>query len=78
MSLEQGFTIIDGALDLATDHLEQQGLPKDEAQIALLIRLRNVVSPEVAKMAELLTNDDELEAAINRQAAFEERLPSNC
>lgn len=77
MSLEQGFTIIDGALDLATDHLEKQGLPKDEAQIALLIRLRNVVSPEVAKMAEILTNDVELEAAINRQAAFEERPSSN-
>lgn len=77
MSLEQGFTIIDGALDLATDHLEKQGLPKDEAQIALLIRLRNVVSPEVAKMAEILTNDVELEAAINRQVAFEERPSSN-
>lgn len=66
MSLEQGFTIIDGALDLAMDHLEQKGLPKDEAQIALLLRLRNVVSPEVAKMTELLTDDVELNAAINR------------
>ena len=71
MSLEQGFTIIDGALDLAMDHLEQQGLPKDEAQIALLLRLRNVVSPEIVKMTELLTDDVELNSAINRQVAFE-------
>ena len=71
MSLEQGFTIIDGALDLAMDHLEQQGLPKDEAQIALLLRLRNVVSPEIVKMTEILTDDVELNSAINRQVAFE-------
>ena len=33
MSLEQDFTIIDGAFDFALDHIEKQGLPKDEAKM---------------------------------------------
>ena len=72
MSLEQGFTIIDSALDLAMSHLEQHGLPKDDAQIALLIRLRNIVPQEVAKMADLLSDDDELSVAINQKNVFEQ------
>ena len=35
MALEQGFNIIDSALDLALNDLEKRGMPKDEAQIAL-------------------------------------------
>ena len=72
MSLEQGFTIIDSALDLAISHLEQHGLPKGDAQIALLIRLRNIVPQDVAKMADLLSDDDELNVAINQQTVFED------
>jgi len=65
MSLEQGFNIIDEALALAAKDLEQKGMPKDEAHIALLIRLRAVVSPDVLKVAEMLTEDPEVYSAIN-------------
>ena len=65
MSLEQGFNIIDSALDLALNDLKKRGMPKDEAQIALLIRLNSVVPSEVLKVTELLMDDGELTAAIN-------------
>lgn len=65
MSLEQGFNIVDEALVLAVKDLEQKGLPTDEAYIALLIRLRALVSPEVQKVAEMLGEDPELYSAIN-------------
>jgi len=48
-------------------------LPRDEAQIALLIRLWNVVPDEVAEVADLLRKDPELSSAINDEA--EERSP---
>ena len=66
MALEQGFNIIDSALNLALNDLEKRGMPKDEAQIALLIRLNNVVPPEVLKVTELLMEDSELAAVINQ------------
>ena len=74
MSLEQGFKIVDNALNLAVNDLEERGMPKDEAYIALLLRLRNVVSPEVAKVADLLSDDADLNAAINKDIAPEESL----
>ena len=65
MSLEQGVNIVDEALALAVKDLEQKGMPTDEAYIALLIRLRALVSPDVQKVAEMLSEDPELYAAIN-------------
>ena len=65
MSLEQGFNIVDEALALAARDLEQKGMPTDEAYIALLIRLRAVVSPDVLKVAEMLGEDPEIYSAIN-------------
>ena len=65
MSLEQGFNIVDGALSLAVKDLEQKGMPSDEAHIALLIRLRDVVEPEVLQVAEMLGDDPEVYSAIN-------------
>ena len=66
MALEQGFNIIDGALGLALDDLEKRGMPKDEAQIALLIRLNSVVPAEILQVTKLLMEDSELTAAINQ------------
>ena len=66
MALEQGFNIIDSALDLALNDLEKRGMPKDEAQIALLIRLNSVVPAEILKVTELLMDDSEVTAAINQ------------
>jgi len=54
MSIAHGLNLIDEALNLALSDLEGRGMPKDEAQIALLIRLWNIVPEEVAQIAELL------------------------
>lgn len=71
MSLEQGFNIVDAALALAVKDLEQKGMPTDEAYIALLIRLRAVVSPDVLKVAEMLGEDPEIYSAINNDKNVE-------
>ena len=65
MSLEKGFNIVDDALSMAVKDLEQKGMPTDEAQIALIIRLRALVSPELLKIADMLSDDPELYSAIN-------------
>ena len=65
MSIEQGFNIVDEALVLAEQDLVQKGMPTDEAHIALLIRLRALVSPDVLKVAEMLSEDPEIYSAIN-------------
>ena len=65
MSVEQGFNIVDEALALAEKDLVQKGMPTDEAHIALLIRLRALVSPDVLKVAEMLSEDPEVYSAIN-------------
>jgi len=77
MSLEKGFNIIDEALDLALLHLERRGMPKDEAQIAILMRLRNSVSPEILKVTEILSDDDELNAAINPEKVEQEPITAS-
>ena len=77
MSLEQGLKIVDNALNLAVNDLEERGMPKDEAYIALLLRLRNVVSPDVVQVAELLSDDSELNAAINEPDAIEKQFGTN-
>ena len=41
-------------------------MPKDETQIALLIRLNSVVPNEVLKVTEVLMEDSELTAVINQ------------
>ena len=77
MSLEKGFNIIDEALDLALLNLERRGMPKDEAQIAILMRLRNSVSPEILKVTEILSDDDELNAAINPEKVEQEPITAS-
>ena len=76
MSLEKGLNIIDDALNLAIFDLERRGVPRDEAQIAMLMRLRASVSPEVLKVTEILSDDDELNAAINPEMAKQETIPA--
>ena len=77
MSLEKGFNIIDEALDLALLNLERRGMPKDEAQIAILMRLRNSVSPEILQVTEILSDDDELNAAINSEKVEQEPITAS-
>jgi hypothetical protein len=73
MSLEEGFNIVDNALNLAVADLEGRGMPKDEAQIALLIRLWNVVPEDVAEIADMLRKDSDLASAINGAAEHDAR-----
>ena len=77
MSLEQGFKIVENALNLAVNDLEERGMPKDEAYIALLLRLRNVVSPDVLQVAELLSDDAELHTALNEPVDIEKQVGAN-
>ena len=74
MSLEKGLNIIDDALNLAIFDLERRGMPRDEAQIAMLMRLRTTVSPEILKVTEILSDDDELNAAINPEIAQQDTV----
>lgn len=71
MSLEQGFTIIDDALNLAVEKLQAQGMPEQEAYIALLVRLWSTVPEEVAEIANMLRDDPELLSAMNTGAMSE-------
>jgi hypothetical protein len=70
MSLEQGFTIIDDALNLAVEKLQSQGMPKQDAYIALLVRLWGTVPEEVAEIAKTLRNDPDLLSAMSADAAL--------
>ena len=65
MSNENGFQLVDNALSLAVSHLVDKGLPQDEAYIALLLRLKHLVPNEIQQVADLLSDDDELNARIN-------------
>ena len=71
MSLEKGFTIIDEALNLAVEKLESQGMPEQEAHIALLVRLSTTVPEEVAEIANMLRDDPDLLSAMNAGATPE-------
>ena len=71
MSVKEGMNIVDDALNLALAALESRGMKKDDAQIALLIRLRGVVPAEVSRIADMLCDDPEVAAAINETNAVE-------
>ncbi len=65
MTTTNGFAIIDNALSLAVADLKKLGLPEDEAHIALLVRLKHLVPTEVQQVADLLSEDDEVNSRIN-------------
>jgi len=65
MSMTDGMNIIDNALNLALSDLESHGMQGDDAQIALLVRLSNLVPEEVFNVASLLRDDAELMTAMN-------------
>ena len=71
MSLEQGFNIIDDALNLAVEKLQSQGMPEQDAYIALLVRLWGTVPEEVAEIANMLRDDPDLLSAMKLGATPE-------
>ena len=77
MSFEKGLNMIDEALNLAYVDLESRGMARDDAQIAMLMRLRNSVSPEIIQVTEILSNDDELNAAINPDKVEKEPITAS-
>lgn len=77
MSFEKGLNIIDEALNLAYVELESRGVAKDDAQIAMLLRLRNSVSPEILQVTEILSNDDELNSIINLEKVEKEPITAS-
>ncbi len=67
MPMNDGNNMIDKALELAVSSLESNGVPKDDAYVALLIRLWSTVPEDVAKIATMLRDDAELSAVINNE-----------
>jgi hypothetical protein len=65
MSMNEGMNIVNNALNLALGDLESRGMPEDEAQIALLVRLLSVVPKDVSDIAGILHEDPEFVTAIN-------------
>ena len=74
MNNENGFTIVDDALQKATETLQGYGMVEDDAHIALLVRLWNVVPQEVVKVAELLNKDNEIFSRINANDLADDRF----
>ena len=73
MSLESEMNIVDQALASAINHLGDNGMPVDEAKIALLIRLWSTVPPEIGEIAEILRADEELASVINAADNIQEK-----
>jgi hypothetical protein len=69
MANETGLTILDQALSLAVNDLVERGMTEDDAHIALVVRLKHLVSPEIFQVADLLAEDDEVNARLNQNAA---------
>ena len=68
MDTENGLTILDKALSLAVNDLVARGMTEDDAHIALVVRLKHLVSPEIFQVADLLADDDEVSAILNKDA----------
>ena len=74
MTGSAGNAIVDQALDLAVEQLMKLGLPKDEAHIALLIRLWDVVPENIVNVAKMLSEDSEVAEAINDRNGFDQKM----
>ena len=68
MDTENGLTILDKALSLAVNDLVARGMSEDDAHIALVVRLKHLVSPEIFQVADLLADDDEVSAILSKDA----------
>lgn len=66
MSHENGMSILDQALSLAVSDLTNRGMSEDDAHIALVIRLKHVVSPEIFQVADLLAEDEDISSMLSQ------------
>ena len=64
MSHENGMSILDQALSLAVSDLTKRGMSEDDAHIALVVRLKHLVSPEIFQVADLLAEDEDVSSIL--------------
>ena len=66
MSHENGMSILDQALSLAVNDLTNRGMSEDDAHIALVVRLKHLVSPEIFQVADLLAEDKDVSSILSQ------------
>ena len=73
MSHENGISILDQALSLAVNDLTKLGMSEDDAHIALVVRLKHLVSPEIFQVADLLAEDEDVSSILSQNPS--DKLP---
>ena len=66
MSHENGISILDQALSLAVNDLTKRGMSVEDAHIALVVRLKHLVSPEIFQVADLLSEDEDVSSILSQ------------
>mgnify|MGYP001239911441 CR=1 FL=1 len=69
MSHENGMSILDQALSLAVSDLTSRGMSEDDAHIALVVRLKHLVSPEIFQVADLLAEDEDVSSMLSQNSS---------
>ena len=66
MSHQNGISILDQALSLAVNDLTKRGMAVEDAHIALVVRLKHLVSPEIFQVADLLSEDEDVSSILSQ------------
>ena len=66
MSHQNGISILDQALSLAVNDLTKRGMSVEDAHIALVVRLKHLVSPESFQVADLLSEDEDVSSILSQ------------
>ena len=66
MSHENGISILDQALSLAVNDLTKRGMSVEDAHIALVVRLKHLVLPEIFQVADLLAEDEDVSSKLSQ------------
>ena len=66
MSHQNGISILDQALSLAVNDLTKRGMSVEDAHIALVVRLKHLVSPEIFQVADLLSEDEDVSSILSQ------------
>ena len=69
MSHQNGISILDQALSLAVNDLTKRGMSVEDAHIALVVRLKHLVSPEIFQVADLLSEDEDVSSILSQNPA---------
>ena len=66
MSHQNGISILDQALSLAVNDLTKRGMSVEDAHIALVVRLKHLVSPEIFQVADLFSEDEDVSSILSQ------------